>query len=119
MKFGLSESDWTAAKAEIVQILAERARLRGMIPYSKLVSKMKAVRLEAHDTRLFNLLGEVSSDEDSAGRGLLSVLVVHKSGDMQPGPGFFEVAGERGRDTTEILRCWIEELKIVHAYWLK
>jgi len=37
------------------------------------------------------------------GRGMLSVIVVHKEGDMQPGPGFFELAGELGRDTSDIL----------------
>jgi hypothetical protein len=42
---------------------------------------------------------------------------VHKSGDRQLGPGFFELAEELGSDTSDILRCWIEELKKVHAYW--
>ena len=35
------------------------------------------------------MLGEISSAEDAAGRGMLTVVVVHKAGDMQPGPGFF------------------------------
>ena len=35
------------------------------------------------------MLGDISSAEDDAGRGLLTVVVVHKSGDMKPGPGFF------------------------------
>lgn len=48
---------------------------------------------------------------------MLSVIVVHKSGDMQPGPGFFELADELGCDTTDILSCWIKELNKVHAYW--
>ncbi len=42
------------------------------------------------------------------------MIVVHKEGDMQPGPGFFELAGELGRDTSDILVCWVEELKMVH-----
>jgi hypothetical protein len=29
------------------------------------------------------------------GRGLLTVVVVHETGDMQPGPGFFELAQSR------------------------
>jgi hypothetical protein len=48
---------------------------------------------------------------------MLSVIVVHKSGDMQPGHGFFELAESLGRDTSDILACWIAELKRVHAYW--
>jgi hypothetical protein len=35
------------------------------------------------------MLGEISQEEDEAGHGMLSVIVVHKYGDMQPGPGFF------------------------------
>jgi hypothetical protein len=47
----------------------------------------------------------------------LSVIVVHKAGDMQPGPGFFELADRLGRDTSDIIRCWVSELKKVHAIW--
>ena len=61
--------------------------------------------------------GEIASEEDEQGRGLLTVLVVHKSGDMQPGPGFFELAQSRGRDTSRIVETWVDELKQVFAYW--
>ncbi len=90
-----------------------------MIPYSDLVRSITSIRLDAHDTRLSHFLGEIASDEDAEGRGLLTVLVVHKSGDMQPGPGFFELAQSRGRDTSNIVECWVEELKKVFAYWAK
>src|SRR6266403_499790 len=73
--------------------------------------------LDPHDQRLFHLLGEISSEEDASGRGMLSVIVVHKFGDMQPGPGFFELAKKLGRDTSDILKCWVDELKKVHAVW--
>lgn len=116
-KFGFSDEQWSDAKAEAKALLADRARMRGMIPYSDLVESLKTLQLEAHDPRLFELLGEVSSEEDDAGRGMLSVIVVHKHGDMQPGPGFFELARSRGKDTSDILRCWIEELHKVHGYW--
>ncbi len=48
---------------------------------------------------------------------MLSVIVVHKSGDMQPGPGFFDLAKKLGRDTSDILKCCVGELKKVHAVW--
>jgi len=35
-----------------------------------LVKQIKSIRVGAHDTRLFHLLGEISSDEDAAGRGM-------------------------------------------------
>jgi hypothetical protein len=117
MKFGFADNDWDAAKVEMATILAARAKLRGMIPYSDLVHQMKTIRLAPDSTALATMLGEVSEAEDAAGRGLITVIVVHKSGDMQPGPGFFDLAKRRGRDTSDIVKCWVEELKKVHAHW--
>lgn len=116
-KYGYSISDWNSAKEEVRQILIERAKLRGMIPYSELVANVKTICFEPGSFALAAMLGEISSAEDGAGRGMLSVIVVHKTGDMQPGPGFFELARELGRDTSDILKCWVNELKQVHAYW--
>lgn len=115
--YGFSQADWAAAKQEARSLLIARAKLRGMIPYSDLVKEIRAISLDPHDQRLFHLLGEISSEEDADGRGMLSVIVVHKFGDMQPGPGFFELAKELGRDTSDILKCWVDELKKVHAVW--
>ena len=98
-------------------ILIERAKLRGMVPYSELVQKLHSIQLEANSYALFAMLGEISTAEDRAGRGMLSVIVVHKVGDMQPGRGFFELAQSLGRDTSDILACWVAELKKVHAHW--
>jgi len=48
---------------------------------------------------------------------MLSAVVVHKVGDMQPGPGFFEFAKQLGRDRRNILECWVKELRKVHSVW--
>lgn len=117
MPYGFTDLQWQNAKREIQSILVERARLRGMIPYSELVRKMTTVLLEPNDHALGAMLGEVSVEEDAAGRGMLTVIVVHKEGDMQPGPGFFELARQLDRDTSDNLKYWIDELKKVHAYW--
>lgn len=114
---GFAQADWDRAKEEARQIMIARAKVRGMIPYSELVRQISSISLEAHDPRLFHFLGEIASDEDAAGRGMLTVLVVHKTGDMQPGPGFFELAQQLGRDTSDILKCWVDELHRVHKYW--
>jgi len=116
-KYSYSISDWNNAKKEMREILIERAKVRGMIPYSELVAKIKTISLEPEAYALAAMLGEISSEEDAAGRGMLTVIVVHKYGDMQPGPGFFDLAEELGRDTSDILTCWVNELKRVHAYW--
>jgi hypothetical protein len=67
--------------------------------------------------RLFAILGQLSFDEHEAGRPLLSVLVVHKTGDMQPGDGFFELAESLGRDTSDIDKAWIAEVRMVFQHW--
>jgi hypothetical protein len=117
MKHGFSDSDWDATKQEARSAMIDRAKLRGMLAYSDLAKMIRSIKLDAHDSRLFHLLGEISTEEDSAGRGMLSVVVVHKLGDMQPGPGFFELAKSLGKDTSNIERCWVAELHRVHAVW--
>jgi molybdopterin synthase catalytic subunit len=114
---GFVQSEWDAAKDEARQVMIGCVRARQMIPYSDLVRQITRIRLQAHDARLSHFLGEIASEEDDKGRGLLTVVVVHKSGDMQPGPGFFELAQSRGRETSNIVECWVEELKKVFAYW--
>jgi hypothetical protein len=116
-RYGFSEEAWAAAKEEMRQAMVERAEVRGMIPYSELVETVKVIDLEPNSYALSAMLGEISSEEDAAGQGMLSVLVVYKDGDMQPGPGFFELAEELGRDTSDILKCWVDELKKVHRVW--
>jgi hypothetical protein len=115
--FGITQQDWDAAKKQAIAAMTERAKVRGMIPYSDLVQKIAAVHFLAHDIRLFHLLGEVSVEEDAAGRGMLSVVVVHKRGDMQPGPGFFVLGQHLGYDTKDLLKFWVEQLHRVHAFW--
>jgi molybdopterin synthase catalytic subunit len=116
-KHGYPLTDWEKAKAEMREILIERAKVRRMIPYSELVEKITTINLKPHSKALDNMLGEISEAENKDGRGMLTVIVVHKYGDMQPGPGFFELAHMLERDTSDILKCWIDELKKVHAYW--
>jgi len=116
-KYGYPLDKWNKAKEEMRQILVEIARVRGRIPYSELVSKIQTIRLEPESYGLAAMLGEISSEEDAAGHGMLSVIVVHKYGDMQPGPGFFQLAKDLGRDTSDILKCWVDEFNKVHGYW--
>lgn len=116
-QFGFDETTWNLARDEARNALIERARLRGRMPYSELATRITSISLEAHDPRLFHLLYEISISEAAEGRGMLSAIVVHKRGDMQPGPGFFELAKSLGRDTKDILACWIAEFNKVHDYW--
>jgi hypothetical protein len=116
-KYGFDDAAWESAKAEGKELLAAYAKRRQMIPYSEFVARINSLTLEPHDPRLRFLLGEISSEESRAGRGMLTALVVHKTGDMQPGPGFFELAKQLGHDTSDIVKFWIEEVKLVFRHW--
>ena len=115
--FGFPHELWNAATSEARDAMIECARNQGTLSYTELVSKVSSIQLEPHDVRLDRLLEFVARDEESAGRGILTVVVVHKTGDMLPGSGFFELAEQLGRDTLDRIACWIAELKRVHAQW--
>jgi hypothetical protein len=115
--FGFTDADWSAAKAQARTAMIEALRGTRTISYPAIVARISGVCLEPRDKRLDGLLDEISTDEDAAGRGMLSVVVVHKTGDLQPGPGFFELAGRLGRYTTDALKFWAEEFERVRAAW--
>lgn len=119
MPHGIDDAAWDQAKAQAKELLAERARCRGFMAYGDLAQRLEAIHLEPHDPRFFWLLGEISTEEAKAGRGMMTALVVHKDGDMQPGPGFFELARDLGFNTSDILACWVEQFKKVHAAWAR
>src|SRR5436190_5588005 len=87
--WGFPRAAWEQAKDEARTAMIARARVRGMITYSELVAGIRAVALQAHDPRLDDLLRQLAVAEDQAGRGMITALVVHKHGDMEPGRGFF------------------------------
>ena len=113
----LASRSWEAAKNEAREIMYSVAANQGTIPYSDLVAELRSIRLDAHDSRLAHFLGQIAREDDDEGIGLTTVVVVHKQGDMQPGPGFFEMAISQGRVFADKTQFWVEELKRVHAYW--
>lgn len=103
--------------------IIERAKRERMITYSELLKKVKSLKLNIeeidHRSIMAEMLGEISLAEDKAGRGMLSALVVHKTGDREPGQGFFDYAEALGRDVSDKTECWIREVNRVHGYWSK
>jgi hypothetical protein len=116
-KFGQTAEAWATFKAEALAHMSATAARRGMITYGDLAAQMTSVAVQAHDQMLWEIIGDVARDEGTAGRGLLSVVVVHKHGDMEPGKGFFELAKFFKRDTRDRTVCFVEELKTVYHYW--
>ena len=102
-------------------ILIDCAKKEKLITYSDLVRKIRSVipiDIGPHDLRLFQLLGEISIEEDRNNRGMLSVVVIREV-DQRPGPGFFKLAEQLGKifSDSEKEEFWIAELKKVFYYW--
>jgi hypothetical protein len=117
MQFGHTDDEWAGTKRQLRTFLIATARKRSVVPYSQVVKQIGPIRFSPDDYGFHRMLDETSVDEDANGRGLLTVVVVHKDGDMQPGPGFFELARDRGRQVANIEKTWINELKAVWRYW--
>lgn len=116
-KHGFSDDDWESAKTEAKEEMVRRIKAKRTISYSELVSIIKSVTMNAYDQRLSHFLGEIAEEEEMAGRGMLTVVVVHKNGDLMPGPGFFEMAKELGHDTRDREKFWIAEWQHVQDKW--
>jgi hypothetical protein len=117
-RFGYPQASWDATKAMATVILRRRAVLPDpTIAYSELGPDLHPLSFEPNSAAFHEMLGEISTEEDVAGRGMLSVLVVHKQGDQMPGGGFFRLAASRGRDISDLPGVWRTELDYVVAYW--
>jgi len=114
---GFDEGDWELAKNQAREVMYKVAAHEKTIAYSDLVAQIEAVYMDPHDPRLAHFLGQIASEDDDNGLGLTTVVVVHKTGDMQPGPGFFEMAEGQGRVVNDPTEFWVEELKRVYEQW--
>lgn len=111
------QSVWETAKAEARTSMIECAKRKRTIAYSEFVKTIHAITFEAHDQNLTLLLCEISQEEDSHGRGMLSAVVVQKAGDKTPGKGFFDLAKQLGRRFNKDDEFWALELGRVFDYW--
>ena len=112
--YGYSDTQWDAAKEEMRAVLIDRARIERTISYTELTSMVHTIHFSPDDAAFHHMLDDISREEDAVGRGMLSVIVVHRVGDMIPGSGFFKLAQKLGRDTSDHDRCWSDELRRVY-----
>ena len=117
LKCGYPAKKWKDAKRQVREVLIERAKAGDIISSTELTAHVTAIQLEPQSFALTTMLREIAAEENAAGRGMLTAIVVYNSGDMQPGPGCFDLAGRLGKNTNDTLRCWIKELKRVCGYW--
>ncbi len=116
MPWGHSQSQWDLAKREAEQALIQVANRRSTIFYGDLAAKVRSVAFDPHSNAFHALLGEISTEQDTQGNGMISALVIRRE-DSLPGEGFFALGKELGRDTTDHLKFWTEECAHVHDRW--
>jgi hypothetical protein len=110
--YGYRADVWERAKAEAVRAIVRRS---SPIFYSDLVTQIHNITFGPHDSAFHYLLYEISLEEDAAGRGMLSVLVIRKE-DGRPGEGFWDLAQSLGRDVTDRDRLWSDETRVVLSH---
>src|ERR1700722_5547542 len=92
--YGYSADVWARAKAEAIRAIVRKC---SPIFYSDLVTHIQSIAFDPHDYAFHYLLYVISGEENAAGRGMLSVLVVRRE-DGMPGEGFWREAQSLGRD---------------------
>src|SRR6516165_362908 len=85
--YDIDRHTWEKAKREARAIMIGTARsAKGTMTYNELASRITVARLEPDSLALRELLGEISAAEDMAGRGMLSVVVIHQGGRLPTRP---------------------------------
>jgi hypothetical protein len=123
-KADFTEEEWLSTIEEARSILIDQAKRRQLITYSELTQKITTCDLPCPSDALSTLLEELSRLENEQDRGMLSALVVHKTGEPVPGTGFYKLARELGKAPADqmtqnkrAMLMWVEELKKVIAHW--
>jgi hypothetical protein len=112
------EAAWQAAKAEGKRVLAECARARKMISYTDFMRQLRSISFATpFDSRLPQLLAEISTEEANEGRGMMTALVVRDNGNQRPGGGFFELGKRLGYDVSDREKFWQDQVDKVFASW--
>ncbi|MFA4902258.1 MAG: hypothetical protein WC600_05880 [Desulfobaccales bacterium] len=109
--------DWRQAKQEVKAVLIGRAKARDVISYFELAVRVPAIKFDPDSLTLRTLLQEIGAEENAAGRGMLSAVVVYSAGERQPDLEFLYLATQLGKNTSNIMWCWLNELKRVFNCW--
>lgn len=113
--YGFPSHTWELAKTQARAVIRHRGARGHFITYQELTQEIRAIPFEPDSTVFHRMLGQISWEEDACGCGLLTALVIHKGSDGMPGPGFWELAKRLGRNTSDKVTCWTEEIKRVFA----
>lgn len=112
--FGFKPDVWERAKREATCAIVRAGKKDELITYSDLASQIVSIHIEPHDFAMSRFLDEISKEEDAAGRGILTALVVLTDARV-PGEGFWATARDTGRVFPDKWVFWAEEVKRVMA----
>lgn len=116
-RHGFDPEVWEHAREEARQILIQCAREERTIAYSDLAAELDTIRIEPNSSAFHAILDEISCSENAAGRGMLSVLVVHKGDNQMSGRGFFKLAKCLGKEFDDDEEFWNGESECVIGSW--
>jgi hypothetical protein len=108
----------TKAYALAYAELVTAAKYRGTVTYQE-IAKLLGWPVVGNwmGKEIGQLCGEISEDEVTDGRPMLSAIVVNTMG--TPGPGFYALARQLGRlaDDADEKKFWQDERQSVHDTW--
>jgi hypothetical protein len=87
--YGYKLQTWENAKCEAIRAIVRIGKAGSTISYSDLSREITSIAFHPHDHIFHLMLGQISCEEEAAGRGMLSALVVLKDSGM-PGEGFWD-----------------------------
>jgi hypothetical protein len=94
--YGFSRDALERGKLEAIYGIVRAGKNGKLITYTELSNSIKSIRIAPHDFAMIQLLDEISKEEDAAGRGILTALVVLKE-EQVPAEGFWASARDIGR----------------------
>ena len=115
-KAKFNEHEWELAKAEAQKEMTSVAKRKDLITYTDLANEIQSLRFEPQDPAFHKMLGEISTSEHQAGRGMLTAVVV-RAHDGRPGPGFFRLARDLGERFKDPEMFWAMEVAKVCQAW--
>lgn len=118
--FGFKTDHWDMAREQAREALIRSARAESPVYYSDLTAQINAIHLDLDTEKdraaLGRLLGEISTESDAEGKGMLSALAVSKDA-YTPTYGFFNLAKELGYDVDDKTEFWIAQYNKVITTW--
>ncbi len=110
--FGFGAESWEKAKLEAICAIVREGRKGNPISYSDLAKAISSINIEPHGYAMNRLLDDISREEDAAGRGILTALVVLQD-EKVPAEGFWASAAGLGRDIKDKDAFWVDEMRHV------